>query len=160
MAKKISAGILLFRKRAEGLEVFLAHPGGPFYRNKDEGVWSVPKGEVRAGANLLAEAQRELNEETGIQVQGKFMPLGSVTQKSGKEVHAWAVECDWVGEIKSNLFDLEWPPKSGKVAKFPEVDEGRYFSLAEARQKINPAQAEFISRLEDAMLQSHRSEKD
>lgn len=158
MAKKISAGILLFRKRDEGLEVFLAHPGGPFYRNKDEGVWSVPKGEVREGENLLSEALRELNEETGIDVRGKFMPLGLVTQKGGKEVHAWAAECDWTGEIKSNMFDLEWPPKSGKIAKFPEVDKGQYFSLAEARQKINPAQAEFISRLGDMVSQSHRSE--
>ncbi len=141
--KKQSAGLLMFRRREQVLEVLLAHPGGPFWKNKDAGAWSIPKGELEAGEEPLAAAQREFEEELGIKPQGPFFKLGSVTQKSGKVVQAWAFEgdCD-PSAIRGNTFEIEWPPKSGKKTAFPErLTTPRFFSLKEeAAEKLNPAQ--------------------
>jgi len=147
MAKQ-SAGLLLFRKRSR-LEVMLVHPGGPFWKNKDAGAWSIPKGEFNDNEDALETAQRELKEETGISVKGKFIPLQCIKQKGGKLVYAWAIQADAdVSEIKSNDFEMEWPPYSGKQSKFPEVDKAEWFDLETARKKINPAQISFINELE------------
>jgi len=145
---RTSAGLLMYRKREGILEVLLVHPGGPFWRNKDAGAWSIPKGEMADDEDLLEAARREFEEETGCRPSGSFIPLSPVKQKSGKTVHAWAVE----GEIdpasmKSNTFTMEWPPKSGKHAEFPEVDRAEYFDLPTAKQKINPAQASLLTEL-------------
>jgi len=150
MIDKISAGLLMYRYRNGHLEVFLAHPGGPFFKNKDAGYWSIPKGEMDPGENSLNAAIREFSEETGIVPRGEFIPLGSVVQKSGKTVHAWAFAGDWDGAtpIKSNTFEMEWPPRSGKKQTFPEIDRAEFFPAARALKKINAAQREFIKRLE------------
>lgn len=148
---KVSAGLLLYRIQDENLEVLLVHPGGPFWAKKDLGAWSIPKGEVVNDTDDYFEtAKREFNEETGFLPEGNFIPLGSVKQKGGKTVYAWAIEgdCD-TALLKSNTFTMEWPPRSGKRQEFPEVDRAEFFSLETAQQKINPAQAEFISRLEE-----------
>jgi predicted NUDIX family NTP pyrophosphohydrolase len=145
-----SAGILMYRRRdIGGLEVFLVHPGGPFFRNKDEGSWSIPKGLVDEGEQPRSAALRELAEETGLRPPGELIELGSVRQKGGKIVLAWAVEHDPgpALEVRSNNFTLEWPPKSGRRLEFPEIDRGEFFGLEEARRKINAAQAEFLDRL-------------
>jgi predicted NUDIX family NTP pyrophosphohydrolase len=148
----ISAGLLLHRDTERGLEVLLVHPGGPFFARKDLGAWSIPKGEVEPGEELLAVARRELAEETGFTAEGPALPLGQVTQKGGKIVHAWAIEGDAdPSRLVSNTFELEWPPKSGKLREFPEVDRAAWFGLAEARRKINPAQAELLDRLAAAL---------
>ena len=142
-----SAGILGFRRTRGELEVLLVHPGGPFFAKKDAGAWSIPKGLIE-GDDLLAEAKREFVEETGLPITAEAIPLGSIRQKSGKLVHAWAVEGDWdLADFKSNSFELEWPPKSGKRQSFPEADRAGWFSIAEAREKILAAQAEFLDRL-------------
>lgn len=151
MPRKISAGLLMYRKSSSGLEAFLVHPGGPFYKNKDMGAWTIPKGGVEEGESLLEVAKREFREETGIIPEGDFLELGSVIQKGGKEVFAWAFEKDWSGEFKSNTFEMEWPPKSGRMQAFPEVDKGEYFNLEAAKLKMNQAQAEFIQRLQDSL---------
>jgi predicted NUDIX family NTP pyrophosphohydrolase len=146
---KVSAGLLLYRKRNHALEVFLAHPGGPFHANKESGVWGIPKGEMDEGEDALAAAQREFEEETGFKPRGPFLALTAVTQKGGKLVHAWAFEGDFDPEkMKSNTFTMEWPPHSGKQQEFPEVDRGAWFSLSEARQLINPAQISFLEELQ------------
>jgi predicted NUDIX family NTP pyrophosphohydrolase len=147
---KQSAGILLYRWRARELEVFLVHPGGPFWQNKDQGAWSIPKGEYAAGEDPLSAAQREFEEETGYSApEGKLVPLGEIKQPGGKLVIAWAVEGDCnADEIHSNSFKLEWPPKSGKFAEFPEIDRAGWFGLAEARGKILPGQRGFLDKLE------------
>ena len=146
-----SAGILLFRRAGGATEVFLAHPGGPFWKNKDAGAWSVPKGELDEGEDALAAAVRELEEETGIRLDGPFVALGEVRQKSGKRVHAWACEGDADPTlVRSNEVTVEWPRGSGRSLTFPEVDRCEWFGLAAAREKINPAQAAFIDRLEAA----------
>jgi predicted NUDIX family NTP pyrophosphohydrolase len=145
---KRSAGLLLFRRMGRGVEVLLVHPGGPFWKNKDKGAWSIPKGEYDDSEEPLAAAVREVEEEIGVKVKGDFLPLGNLTQPSRKIVHAWAHECDFdVNGLKSNLFEMEWPPKSGKTAKFAEVDRAEWFSPDEAREKILPGQASFIDRL-------------
>jgi predicted NUDIX family NTP pyrophosphohydrolase len=145
---KISAGLLMFRRRAEGLQVLLVHPGGPLWAKKDDGYWTIPKGEIDPGEEVLAAARREFEEETGGKASGEFIPLSPVTQKGGKIVHAWAVEGDMdTALIKSNLFSMEWPTKSGKWKEFPEIDRGEFFGLAEARGKIKAAQAPFLDEL-------------
>lgn len=147
MAKE-SAGLLLFRGSAEQLEVLLAHPGGPFFTKKDEGTWTIPKGEIEPGEDGLACAKRELHEEIGIVSNAAtYTPLGSVRQKGGKTVHCWACEGDWDGTLVSNLFEMEWPPRSGKMRKFPEVDRAGFFSIEAARALLNPAQTAFLDRL-------------
>ena len=143
-----SAGILLYRTTPNGVEVLLVHPGGPFYAGKDLGVWSIPKGEVEPGEELLSVAHRELAEETGFSAEGPALELGQVRQRSGKLVHAWAVRGDAdPAALRSNTFPLEWPPRSGTMREFPEVDRAAWLSLDEARRKINPAQALFLDRL-------------
>lgn len=143
-----SAGLLPYRFGARGIEVFLVHPGGPFWAKKDEGAWSVAKGEFSEGEEALEAALREFEEETGVRAQGPFLALAPVRQKSGKRVYAWAVETDLDADrIRSNTFELEWPPKSGQIRQFPEVDRAAWFDLAEARLKINPAQAAFLDEL-------------
>lgn len=145
-----SAGILLYRFQKNGVEVFLVHPGGPFWANKDEGSWSVPKGEYNDDEDALKAAQREFQEETGLSIQGNFIELGEVRQPSGKRVRVWALENDQeVENIRSNTFQLEWPPKSGKMQEFPEVDRGGWFSIPEARQKILKGQISFLDKLEE-----------
>jgi predicted NUDIX family NTP pyrophosphohydrolase len=147
MAKE-SAGLLLYRRRAGALEVMLVHPGGPFWKNKDAGAWSIPKGEVDPGENLEACARRELTEETGLVVDAPLVPLTTIRQKGHKVVHAWAAEADCdVSKIVSNTFSMMWPPRSGKMQEFPEVDRAGWFGLAEARSKINPAQVALIDEL-------------
>ncbi len=144
-----SAGILLYRQINGQLQVFLVHPGGPFFKNKDLGAWSIPKGEFLNDEDPLAAAKREFLEETGQAVTGQFIELEPVTLKSRKTVHAWALEGDIDHEtIKSNLFELEWPPKSGRKQFFPEIDRAAWFGPDEAKLKINAAQAAFIESLE------------
>jgi predicted NUDIX family NTP pyrophosphohydrolase len=153
---KQSAGLLPYRLRDGQLEVFLVHPGGPFWARKDEGAWSIPKGEFADGEDALATAQRELTEETGFTVAGPFRPLGTIRQAGGKLVHAFAVAADFdAARVVSNQFELEWPPRSGRKVSFPEVDRAAWFNLAEARVKMNPAQAEFLPRLQAALAASN-----
>jgi predicted NUDIX family NTP pyrophosphohydrolase len=147
-----SAGILLFRRAGEAVEVLLVHPGGPFWTKKDLGAWTIPKGEVEDGEELRACALRELEEELGtpFPISGKeLIELGSVRQKSGKVVHCWAAENDFdPATLRSNTFSMEWPPRSGREREFPEVDRAEWFDPAEARQKIISAQVDFLDRLE------------
>lgn len=144
-----SAGLIMYRVRDGRLQVFLVHPGGPFWAKKDEGAWSIPKGEFSPEEDALCAAKREFEEETGIRVQGEFLPLGAIRQKSGKSVRAWAFEGDCDPErIQSNTFSMEWPPRSGKSREFPEVDRAAFFEIAEAKRRINPAQVELLSTLE------------
>ncbi len=151
MAKQ-SAGILLYRFTNDQLQVFLVHPGGPFFRNKDEGSWSVPKGEFLDDEEPLTAAKREFLEETGQSINGKFIPLDPVTQKGGKTVFAWAVEGDINHEtITSNLFEMEWPPRSGKKQSFPEIDNAAWFDIETAKTKINAAQAAFLNDLPERL---------
>lgn len=145
--EKTSAGLLMFRRRSE-LEVFLVHPGGPFYVNKDEGHWSIPKGELNPQETPMDAALREFNEETGLTPHGEYIPLGSTILNSGKTIHAWAFEGDWDGMLtKISTFTLEWPPKSGKIKHFPEVDKAGFFTISEAKKKIHPSQSVFLERL-------------
>jgi predicted NUDIX family NTP pyrophosphohydrolase len=150
MPSKISAGLLMYRLQDGKLQVLLAHPGGPFYKNKDNGYWSIPKGEIASEEVALDAAIREFTEETGITPRGEFIPLGSVKQKSGKTVHAWAFAGDWdeTEPVKSNTFELEWPPHSGNKQAFPEIDRALFFFVPEALKKVNEAQRDFILRLE------------
>lgn len=146
---KQSAGILLYRKANNTLQVFLAHPGGPFFKNKDAGVWSIPKGEFEDDEDVLVAAKREFLEEIGRPIDGAFVKLSPVKLKSGKTVHAFAVEGDIDQEnIVSNLFEMEWPPRSGKKASFPEIDRAGWFGLDEAKIKVNAAQVALIAELE------------
>jgi predicted NUDIX family NTP pyrophosphohydrolase len=150
--ENVSAGLLLFRRRAGRLEVLLAHPGGPFWANRDAGAWTVPKGLAEPGEDLLSAARREFAEETGLRPDGPFLPLGDVRQKAGKVVHAWACEGDADPDrLTSNTMSVEWPPGSGKRVEFPEVDRCAWFGPTEARAKLNPAQAAFVDRLEAAL---------
>jgi predicted NUDIX family NTP pyrophosphohydrolase len=143
-----SAGILMYRRGGDGLEVLLVHPGGPFWAKKDLGAWSIPKGEYSAGEEPLAVALREFEEETGARPQGDFQSLGELTQPSRKIVTTWAVEGDFdLTTLKSNTFELDWPPRSGRKMSFPEVDRAGWFSVGEAQRKILPGQREFIARL-------------
>jgi predicted NUDIX family NTP pyrophosphohydrolase len=145
----VSAGLLLFRRGGAGLELFLAHPGGPFWKGRDAGAWTLPKGMVEEGEDPLDAAVREFGEETGIVPQPPFLPLGSIRQKAGKTVHAWAWEGDADAErIVSNTMRTEWPRGSGRWVVYPEVDRCAWFDPATARARINAAQAELIDRLE------------
>ena len=141
----MSAGLLMFRRRPR-LEVFLIHPGGPFFRGKD--VWSIPKGEPLPDEDLRLCALREFEEETGVRPTGLLFPIGQVRQKGGKVVHAWAFEGDWDGVLRSNTFSLEWPPRSGRMQEFPEADRAAFFEPDEAKRRIIEAQAAFIERVE------------
>jgi predicted NUDIX family NTP pyrophosphohydrolase len=147
-----SAGILLFRPVAEAVEVLLVHPGGPYWKKKDLGAWSIPKGEVGEGEEPQACARRELEEELGARFSISFpelIELGSVRQKGGKVVHCWAVERDFdPATLRSNTFMMEWPPRSGSEQEFPEVDRAEWFGPDDARRKIIPGQATFLDRLE------------
>ena len=145
---KKSAGILIYKKLKDELQVLLVHPGGPFWKNKDAGAWSIPKGEFNADEEPLAAAKREFEEETGLAISGKFLPLTPVKQKSGKMIYAWAVENDIeLSSVKSNLFEMEWPPRSGKTQSFPEIDKASWFTVNEAKKKIVPGQFSFIQEL-------------
>ena len=143
-----SAGLLLFRTHEGRLEVFLVHPGGPFWRNKDLGAWSIPKGECKPGEDPLGAARREFHEETGFDVAGPFTALAPVRQAGGKTVQAWAAEADIdPARIVSNTFTMEWPPRSGRQQEFPEVDRAAWFPLEEARLRILPRQAPLLDQL-------------
>lgn len=149
---KQSAGILLYRKIDNDLQIFLVHPGGPFFKNKDEGSWSIPKGEFLDEENALQAAKREFLEETGQTIDGDFVKLSPVKLKSGKKIFAWAVEGDINHEtVLSNLFEIEWPPKSGKKVSFPEIDRAGWFEYQIAKVKVNAAQAALIEELESIL---------
>ena len=145
-----SAGILLYRKQHGALQVLLVHPGGPFWARKDRGAWTIPKGEIAPGETPEQAARREFTEETGFAATGPLIPLGSVRQRGGKIVHAWALagECD-PAALVSNTFEMEWPPRSGKRQSFPEIDRAEWFGMAEAREKMLESQVELLERLED-----------
>lgn len=137
------------------MQVLLAHPGGPYFKNKDAGVWSIPKGKVEPGEDLLDTARREFQEETGMRPAGPFLPLTPARQKGGKLVHAWAFQgdCD-PSSIVSNQFTIEWPPGSGRVRAFPEIDRVGFFNLDDARLKINPGQVAFLDQLQECLKKS------
>lgn len=146
---KTSAGILLYRWHTGKLRVLWVHPGGPIWAKKDEGAWSIPKGEVDEGEEPLQTAQREFEEEIGVKPAGQFIALTPIKQKGGKTVCAWALEGELdVSAVKSNTFRMEWPPKSGTFAEFPEIDRAEFFDVATAIKKANAAQAEFVMELE------------
>jgi predicted NUDIX family NTP pyrophosphohydrolase len=146
----------MYRRSGPGLELFLVHPGGPFFRKKDDGAWSVPKGLIEGSEDPLNAARREFTEETGLPTpEAGYLALGEVQQKSGKLVRAWAFEGDCDPDaIVSNTFDLEWPPRSGKMQTFPEIDRAGFLSAAVARKKLNPAQVVFLDRLEEQLGKS------
>jgi predicted NUDIX family NTP pyrophosphohydrolase len=151
-----SAGLLIFRERYGSLEVLLVHPGGPFWKNKDDGAWTIPKGEV-GDEDLLARAITEFEEELGFAAEAEtWIDLGTVKQKGGKMVHAWAGAGDLPPDftVRSNTFEMQWPPRSGRKQAFPEIDRAQFFPLAEAEQKINPAQVIFLERLSEISKQS------
>lgn len=155
--KRASAGLLLYRRAAGGLEVLLVHPGGPYWARKDEGAWSIPKGEIEPGEEALAAARREFEEETGAAVSGEFVPLSHVKLRSGKVIHAWAVQADFdPAALRSNLFSMEWPPKSGEQREFPEADRAGWFSIDRARVKIHPGQAPLLDFLLDRLAAGER----
>jgi predicted NUDIX family NTP pyrophosphohydrolase len=155
MPSRVSAGLVVYRRLGDGLEIFLAHPGGPFFAHKENGYWTIPKGEAEAGEDLLATAIREFREEIGIAIDSdlEFLPLGSIEQKGGKIVHAWAVEQDWYEDraIHSNEFEMEWPPGSGQRQRFPEVDRAQFFPLAEAKQKVKERQGPLLEKLAEKL---------
>jgi predicted NUDIX family NTP pyrophosphohydrolase len=147
-SNKQSAGLLLYRFKDSGIEVLLGHPGGPFWRRKDLGAWSIPKGLIATGETPLAAAKREFAEETGHSPRGKSVPLGEAKQPGGKIVHIWAVDDDWDdADLKSNMFEMEWPPRSGRRQMFPELDRASWFRIDEARMKILKGQVVFLDRL-------------
>lgn len=156
MPAPVSAGLLMYRGAGEDTELFLVHPGGPFWAKKDEGAWSIPKGLPDQGEDLLAAARREFHEETGFTAEGDFRPLGAFKQPSGKIVHAWAVkgDCD-PSTLVSNLFEMEWPPRSGKRARFPEIDRAAWFKPAEALAKILPGQQPIAMKLLESLGLRH-----
>lgn len=149
---RISAGLLMYRIQDGELQVFLAHPGGPFFKNKDGGVWTIPKGEVEPNEDLLGAATREFKEETGVTATGPFIALAPIKQKGGKIVHAWAFKGDCnPSAIISNTFTMKWPPKSGRETEFPEMDRADFFNVAAASRKINAAQLVLVQQLENIL---------
>ena len=153
MAAKSSAGLLVYRIRDAVMEVLLVHPGGPYWKHKDEGAWSIPKGELLPGEDPLAAARREFLEETGIAVEGELRALKPLRQSGGKIVHAWAVESDLdPATIVSNTFEIEWPPKSGRLQSFPEIDRGEWFALSEATRRILRGQVPLLVELAQTRL--------
>lgn len=159
-SNKLSAGILLYRLRGVAVEVFLVHPGGPFWARKDEGAWSIPKGEYETGENPLEVAQREFQEETGFEIDGTFHPLTALKQPSGKVISAWTVEGDIdAATLTSNTFTMEWPPKSGHTREFPEVDRGGWFDLSTARVKILTGQRGFLDQLQQLLKDRAKDER-
>lgn len=149
MPKRNSAGLLMYRMRNRQLEMLIVHPGGPFWAKKDAGSWFVPKGEIEAGEDELAAAQREFEEETAIAPSGPFLDLGEVRHKSGKRVRGWAFAGDCnPAAIVSNTFSMEWPPRSGRMQSFPEIDRAEFVNAAVAREKLNPAEYTFVERLQ------------
>jgi predicted NUDIX family NTP pyrophosphohydrolase len=150
---KLSAGLLMYRRREGRLEFLLVHPGGPFWKGKDAGAWTIPKGEIEEGEDVLATARREFEEEVGFAPEGDFIELTAIKQKGGKTVRAWAFEgnCD-PEKIKSNTFTMEWPPRSGQMGTFPEVDQAAFFDLPRAKEKINPAQVLLLEELATKLL--------
>lgn len=160
MKPRLSAGLLMYRFRDGDLQIFLAHPGGPLYQKKDEGYWTIPKGEPPAGEALLDAAVREFEEETGMQPHGPYLELGSITQKGGKVVYGWAFEGDYDSShpIRSNLFEMQWPPGSGQNRSFPEVDRAQFFSLTEAKRKLKDTQWPLVGRLLSALREPSTNE--
>jgi predicted NUDIX family NTP pyrophosphohydrolase len=153
MVGKSSAGLLLYRIRKAAIEVLLVHPGGPYWKNKDEGAWSIPKGEFLPEEDPLAAARREFFEETGVAIEGELRALKPLRQPGGKIVHAWAVEADLdPATIVSNTFEIEWPPRSGRLQSFPEIDRGAWFSLPEARRKILRGQVPLLQELAQMLV--------
>lgn len=152
MPKRNSAGLLMYRIHGGQLQVLIVHPGGPFWARKDAGSWFVPKGEIETGENEFAAAQREFQEETGLVPSGPFLDLGEVTHKGGKRVRAWAFagDCD-PQAIASNTFEIEWPPHSGRMQSFPEIDRAVFADAATAREKLNPAEYPLVERLQAAL---------
>jgi len=150
---KQSAGVLMYRWQNGQVEVLLVHPGGPFWSNKDLATWSIPKGEFEDSEEAISAAKREFNEETGLTAEGTFLPLTPRKQSSGKIVHAWAVrgDCD-PRAIKSNIFSMEWPPRSGRMEEFPEVDRADWFDLESARERIHKGQIDFLDELEERLV--------
>jgi predicted NUDIX family NTP pyrophosphohydrolase len=153
--RPVSAGILLYRRKGDAIEVLLAHPGGPYWTRRDEGAWTIPKGGIDAGEQLFDAARREFGEETGYVPEGDAIELQPVKQRGGKVVHAWAVEGDFdPATLRSNTFSMEWPPRSGKQADFPEIDRAAWFGLEEACRRILPAQSAFIAELASRLRSS------
>lgn len=150
---RTSAGLLMFRRRNDVLEVLLVHPGGPFYQKKDDGIWTIPKGEAEPGEDLLSRARTEFEEEVGTPANGDWIDLEWIKQKGGKIVYAWAFEGNLSDDFQvcSNSFEMEWPPRSGRMQSFPEVDQACFFSLEEARRKLKEAQTPFLDRLKAAL---------
>jgi predicted NUDIX family NTP pyrophosphohydrolase len=150
--KKTSAGVLLYRRKLGELEIFLVHPGGPFWAKKDRGAWSIPKGEYTNSEEPLAAARREFQEETGLAIDGDFDELGEIRQAGGKIVSAWALEGDLdPAQLVSNRFQMQWPPRSGRTIEVPEVDRGAWFSMPEAKARILSSQATFLERLAEKL---------
>jgi predicted NUDIX family NTP pyrophosphohydrolase len=146
---KESAGLLMFRIRDGKLQLLLAHPGGPFWKNKDTGAWSIPKGEIQPGEEPLNAARREFAEELGFAAEGDFIPLTTIQQKGGKRVQVWAFEGDWDPSLlQSNTFQMEWPPRSGRMQEFPEIDRAEFFDLSRAKLQINSGQVPCLEELE------------
>ena len=148
MTSNIAAGLLMCRWSRDQLQFFLVHPGGPYFKSKDAGVWSIPKGIPEPGEELLAAAQREFNEETGLQSKPPFHPLGTIRQKGGKVVHGWTFAGEWNPDdgITCNTFEIEWPPRSGRFQEFPEQDRAAWMNFEEAKNHINPHQVPFLER--------------
>jgi len=157
MSLRVSAGLIMYRFRGGELEVFLAHPGGPYSARKDEGYWTIPKGGQKFAETLLDAAQREFEEEVGIKPQPPYHALGSIRQKGGKVVHAWAFEGQWddVRPIHSNNFEMAWPPYSGQMREFPEIDRAQFFTMLEARRKLKDSQCPLLDRLETMLGIGH-----
>jgi predicted NUDIX family NTP pyrophosphohydrolase len=155
MPRKQAAGLLLFRRVVGSLEVLLVHPGGPLWARKDDAAWSIPKGEVEPDEDALAAARREVEEETGARPSGTFIALSPVRQTGGKIVHVWAIESDFdPASLESNLFEMEWPPKSGNRRSFPEVDRAAWFDLETAGRKILPSQAVVLQHLQERLTET------